>query len=219
MRVVLTRTREVSPRLAEALRAQGFQVDECPLIRIERIDGPAVRAEGYDWIVLTSRAAVEALFERLEGSLPAVAAVGPGTADALRAHGVEPALVARASTQEGLLAELPSPSGRVLFAGAEGARDVLVRSLEADAVALYRTIEERPEVFPDCDLVVLASASAARAFAALELDIPCVSIGPITSAEAGRHGVRIVAEAATHDLEGLVQAVKLVASSTGLSPS
>lgn len=219
MRVVLTQTREASPRLAESLRAEGFQVDECPLIRIERIDGPPVRAEGYDWVVLSSRAAVEALFERLEGSLPAVAAVGPGTADALRAHGVEPALVARESTQEGLLAELPSAPGRVLFAGAEGVRDVLVRALEADVVTLYRTVEERPEAFPDCDLVALASASAARAFAALGLDIPCVSIGPITSAEAHRHGVRIVAEATTHDLEGLAQAVKLVASSTGSLPS
>jgi uroporphyrinogen III methyltransferase / synthase len=219
VRVVLTRTREASTRLADALRAEGFQVDECPLIRIERLDGPAVRAEGYDWVVLTSRAAVEALFARLEGSLPAVAAVGPGTAAALRAHGVEPALVARVSTQEGLLEELPSPPGRVLFAGAEDARDVLVRSLEADALALYRTVEQRPEAFPDCDLVVLASASAARAFAALALDIPCVSIGPITSAAAHRHGVRIAAEAVTHDLDGLVQAVKLVASSTGSSPS
>jgi uroporphyrinogen-III synthase len=107
----------------------------------------------------------------------------------------------------------------VLFAGAEGARDVLVRALEADVVVLYRTIEERPEAFPACDLVVLASASAARAFAALGLDIACVSIGPSTTAEAHRRGLSIAAEAATHDLDGLLQAVKLVASSTGSSPS
>ena len=68
-----------------------------------------------------------------------------GTAEALREHGVEPDLVAAVSTQEGLAAELPRPAGRVLFAGAEDARDVLVRELGADFVALYRTVELRPE--------------------------------------------------------------------------
>ena len=40
------------------------------------------------------------------------------TAAALREQGVEPTVVARRSTQEGLVAELPRPPGRVLFAGA-----------------------------------------------------------------------------------------------------
>jgi uroporphyrinogen III methyltransferase/synthase len=210
MRVVLTGTRQGA--LAEALAAEGFDVERCPLVRVEPLDGPPVRAEGYDWLVLTSRNGVEALFRRLDGPLPRVAVVGPGTADALRAHGVEPALVARTSTQEGLAAELPRPAGRVLFAGAEGAREVLARELDADVVLLYRTVELRPEAFPDADLVVLASASAARSFAALGRDLACVSIGPVTSAEAGRHGVRVVAEAEAHDQDGLVRAVKLAAS-------
>jgi uroporphyrinogen III methyltransferase/synthase len=218
-RVVLTRAREGSERLAARLRTEGFEVVECPLIEIERIDGPPVRTEGYDWVVLTSRIAVEELFRRVEGPLPAVAAIGPGTAEALRAHGVEPALVARESTQEGLLEALPRPAGRVLFAGAEDAREVLARDLDADVAPLYRTVEKRPESFPEGDLIVLASASAARSFAALALDLPCVSIGPLTSEEARRHGVRVVAEAATHDLEGLVRAVKLAASSGGSLPS
>jgi uroporphyrinogen-III synthase len=65
---------------------------------------------------------------------------------------------------------------------------------------------------------VLASASAARSFAALGLDLPVVSIGPVTSAEAVARGLRVVGEAATHDREGLAAAVKLAASS-GSSPS
>jgi uroporphyrinogen-III synthase len=40
-----------------------------------------------------------------------------------------------------------------------------------------------------------------------------VSIGPVTSAEASARGLRVVAEAATSDLEGLVAAVKAAASS------
>lgn len=210
--VVVTRSREGSGRLASGLREAGFRVVECPLVRIEPVDGPPVRASGYDWLVLTSANAVEHLFRRLEGSLPKVAAVGPATAEALRARGVEPALVAARSSQEGLLEELPRPAGRVLFAGAEGARELLPRALEADVVHLYRTVEQRPPAFPDGDLVVLASASAARAFAALRLDRPCVSIGPATSAEARRQGLRVVAEARSHDASGLVAAVRLAAS-------
>lgn len=211
-RVVLTRAEETSAELAAALRGERLDVAECPLIRIEPIDGPPLDLAGYDWLVLTSRAGVERLFARLEGPLPPIAVVGPGTAAALREHGVEPAVVARRSTQEGLVAELPRPPGRVLFAGAEDAREVLVRELGADFVPLYRTVEIRPERFPDADLVVLASASAARALAALRTDLPCVSIGPVTSREARSAGLRVVAEAPTHDLDGLVVAVKLAAS-------
>ena len=219
VQVVVTRAAEGLGRLAGRLRAEGFEVEECPLVRIERIEGPPVRAEGYDWVVLTSRIAARELMRRLEGPLPRVAAIGPGTAEALRALGVEPTLVARRSTQEGLLEELPKPAGRVLFAGAEDARDLLARGLGADVLTLYRTVDVRPERFPDADLVVLASASAARSFAALGLDRPCVSMGPVTSEEARRHGLRIVAEARSSDLDGLVEAVKLAASSGASSPS
>jgi uroporphyrinogen-III synthase len=219
MRVVLTATEGLTGPLAAALEAEGFKVEACPLVAIEPLPGPPVRTDGYDWVVLTSRNAVDALFARLEGGLPKVAAVGRGTAEALRERGVEPDLVARVSTQEGLADELPRPAGRVLFPAAEGARGVLVQELGADFVPVYRTRELAAERFPEADLVVLASASAARAFAALGVDAPCVSIGPVTSAEARELGLRVVAEAAGHDREGLVAAVKLAASNAGSSPS
>ena len=219
MKVVLTATEGLSGPLAEALEAEDLEVELCPLVAIERLPGPPVRAEGYDWVLLTSSNAVDALFARLEGGLPKVAAVGRGTAEALRQRGVEPDLVARVSTQEGLAAELPRPSGRVLFPAAEGARSVLVERLGAEFVPVYRTVELTPELFPEADLVVLASASAARAFAALAVDAPCVSIGPVTSAEARSLGLRVVAEADSHDRDGLVAAVKLAASNAGSSPS
>jgi uroporphyrinogen-III synthase len=219
MKVVLTATEGLTRPLAAGLEAEGFEVEACPLVAIEPLPGPPLRADGYDWVLLTSRNAVDALLARLEGSLPRVAAVGQGTAEALRQHGVEPDLVARVSTQEGLAAELPRPTGRVLFPAAEGAREVLVRELGAELVPVYRTVELRPEAFPAADLVVLASGSAARAFAALGLSVPCVSIGPVTSAEARGLGLRVAAEAARHDREGLVAAVKLAASNAGSSPS
>ena len=97
---------------------------------------------------------------------------------------------------------------RVLFAGAEAARRLLVEELGADFVPLYRTRELRPERPVDADLVVLASPSAARAFAALGVPMPAVSIGPETTAGAQRLGISVVAEAVTPDLGGLLDAVQ-----------
>lgn len=219
MRIVLTGTEGSAGPLAAALAAEGFDVTSCPLVAVEPLPGPPLRAEDYDWLLLTSRNAVGPLLDRLEGPRPRLAVVGPGTAEALRARGIEPDLVAADSTQEGLGSELPRSAGRVLFAGAEGARDVLVRELGVDFVPLYRTVQVKPERFPDAELVVLASASAARSFASLALDLPCVSIGPLTSAAARGLGRRVVAEAESHDREGLVRAVKLAASTAGSSPS
>jgi uroporphyrinogen-III synthase len=219
MRVVLTRPEGRNVELERLLEEAGLDVVACPLVAVEPLPGPPVRTAGYDWLVLTSRTAVVHLFARLEGPLPPVAVIGAGTAAALRERGIEPALVARRSTQEGLLEELPRPAGRVLFAAAEGARDHLPTELAADVVPLYRTVELQPAEFPDGDLVVLASASAARALARIRTDLPCVSIGPVTSAEARRLGLSVVAEAKRHDRDGLVAAVKLAASLGRSSPS
>ena len=211
MRVVVTRAAEGLDRLTSRLRAAGLDVVECPLVRIEPLPVEHVSVEEYDWVVLTSARAAELLLRAAAGPLPPVAVIGPGTADALRAGGVEPALVAAESTQEGVVAALRprlERGSRVLFAGAEGARDVVERELGADVLPLYRTAEERPASFPDGDLVVLASPSAARAFASFGIDRPCVSIGPVTTAEARRVGLRIVAEASNNDLDGLVDAVQ-----------
>jgi uroporphyrinogen-III synthase len=211
MRVVVTRAAEGLDRLTSRLRDAGLDVVECPLVRIEPLPIERLSLDGYDWVVLTSARAVELLVRAVAGPLPRVAVIGPGTADALRAAGVEPALVAAESTQEGVVAALHprlEPGSRVLFAGAEGARDVVQRELGADVLPLYRTVAEHPVTFPDGELVVLASPSAARALASLGVDRPCVSIGPVTSAEARRVGLRLVAEASSHDLDGLVDAVQ-----------
>jgi uroporphyrinogen-III synthase len=111
------------------------------------------------------------------------------------------------STQEGLLAELPRPAGRVLFAGAEGARRLLVDELGADFVALYRTRPAQISEPPRGDLAVVASPSAARALAALDPALPVVSIGPETSAAARAAGLAVVAEAKEPGVDGLVCAV------------
>jgi uroporphyrinogen-III synthase len=132
-----------------------------------------------------------------------VAAIGRATAEAWG----DVDLVAEVSTQEGLLAELPRPAGRVLFAGAEGARRLLVEELGADFVALYRTHAAPLAEAPRGDLAVVASPSAARALAAVAPTMPVVSIGPQTSAAAQEAGLAVLAEAAAPSVEALVTAV------------
>jgi uroporphyrinogen-III synthase len=211
MKVIVTRPREQAGPLVERLEQEGLEVVACPLIEIEPFDD-AVEVDGYEWVVVTSPNGARELVRRARGLLPNVAAVGPGTAETLRGLGVEPAFVPSVSSQEGLLAEFPRPAGRVLFAAAEGARRGPIDELGADFLPLYRTRLVRPEHPPVGDLVVLASGSAARSFAALGVDVPAVSIGPQTTKAAEAVGLRVAAEAKTHDLDGLVEAVRLIAS-------
>ena len=186
MKVIVTRPRAQAEPLVAALERARAEVVECPLIEIERTSDEPIDGAGYDWLIVTSPNGADELARRGR-NLPRVAAVGPGTAEALRAHGIEPAFVPRESSQEGLLREFPRPAGRVLFAAAEGARRRPIDELGADFVPLYRTRLLQPEP-PDGDLVVLASGSAARAYAGIGGSAPAVTIGPETSrvARAGR---------------------------------
>jgi uroporphyrinogen-III synthase len=212
VRIVVTRPREQAGPLVSRLEALGHEVVECPLIEIEPLPGP-VEVEGYDWVIVTSPNGARELVSRASGGLPKVAAVGPGTAETLRELGIEPTFVPSVSSQDGLLAEFPRPAGRVLFAAAQGARRRPIEELGADFVALYTTRLVSPPEPPEGDLVVLASKSAARSFAELDVDIPAVTIGPQTTEAAREAGLRVVAEAETHDLDGLVGAVDRLASS------
>jgi len=212
VRIVVTRPEAEAGELTARLEALGHEVIVCPLIAIEPLDGAPIDVAAYDWVLVTSRNGAEQLLRRRRGTLPRVAAIGPGTAEALAAGGVRADLVPRVSTQEGLLAELPRRAGRVLFAGAEGARRLLVDRLGADFVALYRTVALDPDSPPRGDLAVLTSASAARSFASLDLDMPAVSIGPQTTKAAAAAGVKVVAEAETHDVCGLIAAIGQVTS-------
>jgi uroporphyrinogen III methyltransferase / synthase len=212
VKVIVTRPAAQAAPLAEALERLGHEAVLCPVLAVEPLGDGAIDTTGYDWVVITSVNGAAEFARRRSGPLPRVAAIGPGTAERLGAHGIGVDLVPSVSTQEGLVAELPRPPGKVLFAGAEGARTHLVEELEADFVSLYRTIPLRPAVPPEGDLVVLASASAATAFAELGTDVPAVSIGPQTTQAAVAAGLRVVGEARKHDLDGLVAAVAEVAA-------
>jgi uroporphyrinogen-III synthase len=207
LRVVVTRAASQAGPLVTRLEALGYDVVACPLIEVVPLAGAPVDPAPYDWVVVTSANGAAALAARLAAAPRRLAAIGPGTAAELRAHGLEPDLVPRESTQEGLLAELPRPPGRVLFAAAEGARRLIVDEVGADFLPLYRTVELAPAEPPAGDVVLLASPSAVRAFAATGARIPAVAIGPQTAAAVRDAGLELAAEAETHDEDGLVAAL------------
>jgi len=203
MRVIVTRPQAQAEPLLKALRAEGFEPIACPVIATEVIDDGPIETTGYDWVIVTSANGAAELAARHSGVLPRVAAVGELTAAALEARGIAVEFVPSVASQEGLLAELPRPVGRALFLGAEGARRLLVDELPADFRAVYRTVALAPTP-PDGDLVLLASPSAAVAWAKLGSTLPAITIGPQTTAAALGAGVAVVAEAETQNVAGLV---------------
>jgi uroporphyrinogen-III synthase len=198
MRVLVTRD-DLVPRV-EAL---GHEAVLCEPIRIEPLGDEPVDASGYDWLVVTSRNGAHELGRR-GVTANRIAAIGPATAAALREHGLRVDLVPETHTQEGLRDALPP--GRRMLAAAEGARRDVI---DADFVPLYRTVELAVEA-PDADVALLMSGSAARALSAGGARFPVVAIGPQTSAEARAAGLEVVAEAATHDVAGLLEALSSV---------
>ena len=203
MRVIVTRPQAQAEPLLNALRAEGFESIACPVIAIEVIDDGPIDTTGYDWVIVTSANGAAELAARYTGVLPRVAAVGELTAAALETRGIAVEFVPSVASQEGLLAELPRPVGRALFVGAERVRRLLVDELPADFRAVYRTVELAPTP-PDGDLVLLASPSAAAAWARLDSTLPAITMGPQTTAAALAAGVTVVAEADTQNVAGLV---------------
>jgi uroporphyrinogen-III synthase len=202
MRVLVSRE-----ELVARVEALGYDAVLCELIRVEPLGDEPVDASGYDWLVVTSRNGAHELARR-GVTARRIAAIGPATAEALRSHGLNVDLVAATHTQEGLREELPE--GRLLLAAAAGARrDVL----DGDFLPLYRTVELRPAA-PDADVALLMSGSAARALAATGARPRVVAIGPQTAAEARAAGLVVVAVARTHDLGGLVEALRSVSWSS-----
>ena len=172
---------------------------------------------------------VEAMAERgLDGRALAnatIAAIGPGTARALRRLGLIADIVPPRSIAESLvesLREVDVTDRPVLIARAAEARDVLPdalaeRDARVDVVALYETVREPAdealiEAVADADYVTFTSSSTVRYF----LDTvgerfppaaEVVSIGPVTSETARELGLTVAVEATQHDPDGLVEAL------------
>src|SRR5207244_12043828 len=138
--VVVTRARTQASDLARRLEALGARVVQAPAIRVVALPGPPLDPSGYDLVCVTSANGVAGLFERLAaGGRDAralagvrVAAIGPGTAGALAAHGIDADVVPERAVAEELVRALAhQPVRRALIARARSARDVLPDALRA----------------------------------------------------------------------------------------
>lgn len=235
--VLVTRAAGRAAELSALLRRHGATPIEAPAIRIEPappdsgLDAAVARAAGGQvaWVVFTSGAAVEAWFSRsraLSVGPPRarIAAVGTGTAEALRSEGAEPDLVPATYTTDALGAAFPEGSGHVLMpradiAPAELEETIRVKGWTPVRVDAYRT---RPAgSLPDAaraaiesggvDAVTFTSASTVDGFvraAGVVLGAAVVCIGPVTADAARRAGFAVDEVAEPHTIEGLVDALE-----------
>jgi uroporphyrinogen-III synthase len=238
LRVVVTRAESQSERLIDLFERTGAIVEPFPLLEIvppaDRV--PLERAAAglatFDWVVFTSVNAVEA-FLPLAGPMPAalrIAAVGPATAEALRARGIEPHRMPAKADAAGLVESLAPEIGgrRVLLPQAADARTVLLRGLaaagaEVTAVVAYDkrlpldVLDRAAELFclEPLGWVTFTSPRIVRHFVDLfgadwnrrRPELWAVSIGPVTSAELRRWKIEPAAEARRPEDEEMVAAV------------
>lgn len=223
--IAVTRARAQASALAARLSALGAEVVEAPAIKIEPLNPKLPDLAGYDLLCLTSPNGVEQLFAALADARDlagiTIAAIGPGTASALLAHGIKADVVPDRSVAEALVEALVDvPIERALIARAEAARDVLSdalaeRGAAVDVLALYRTVaepldDEARVAALGAHYATFTSASSARFFhqAAGTLDGPrLVSIGPVTSEQLRELGYEPAVEASEHTPDGLVAAL------------
>ena len=244
-RILVTRARHQAGALSQLLSERGAEPIELPAIGIEKIadsadlDAAIGNLSAYQWVIFTSSNGVEAFFERLEvlgldsralGQLK-VGAMGPVTAQALRARGIIPDYVPEVYSSEGLIAGLKSyPVGgkRFLLPRADIADEELTRGIrelgaEVHEIAAYRTVP-KPEALAqarrmllagDIDVTTFTSSSAVSNLVAVFQEDPVAinsskvaCIGPRTAETAAKAGLRVDIVAEEHTIPGLVDAIE-----------
>jgi uroporphyrinogen III methyltransferase/synthase len=219
--VAITRSRDQAAPLSDRLRSLGARVWECPTFRIEApeswepLDRELARIETFDWLVVTSSNGARALLERLPIvgrdaralHRVGIAAIGPATADALAAGGLEADLTADPHTTDGLLAAFhgrgDTRGSRFLLARADIAGRELPEGLEAmgaevvDVVA-YRTVPVRAE---DADPVLTAFLE--------ELDADRIDLVTFTSPSTARNFRDLVGADRFDALRGRLRAASI----------
>ncbi|HVC94961.1 MAG TPA: uroporphyrinogen-III synthase [Pirellulales bacterium] len=196
VRVMVTRPLAHADSLHERLCELGAEVLVQPAIEITAPDdwGPLDRALArfaeFDWLVFSSANGVDYLLERLcqrHGDLRPLgplklAAIGPGTAEALAGYKLRPDIVPDELRAEALAEALAGGAAgrRFLLARASRGREVLAEQLraaggEVEQVVVYRS---RDVVAPDPEI--------AAALAAGRIDWVTVTSSAIARSLAGR---------------------------------
>ncbi|MCF8061808.1 MAG: uroporphyrinogen-III C-methyltransferase [Deltaproteobacteria bacterium] len=247
-RIVVTRAREQASGFLARLTRLGADCIQFPTIRVvppeswEPLDRAIRDLEAYGWVLFTSVNGVRFFFERLEARGKdaralhgaRVGAIGPATAEALRARGILPDLVPdeyRAEAVVEVLGKEALEGVRVLLPRAEKARELLPMELEqrgarVDVITAYRTVKperdttrvrymlERGEI----DLITFTSSSTVSNFLEMfpggedalrdlmkRTAVAC--IGPITAKTAEKLGFSVDVVPPLYTIDALTEAV------------
>ena len=224
--VLVTRPAGETDPVVGALEAAGYRVHAVPTVATQPLEFDPPDLTQYDWVVVTSAAGVEALERspsRLQGR-GSWAAVGEATAKALRAAGVEPAVVPEVSNGLALANALPDVQHKkvLLVRASAASADLPERLRERGATVVelgaYLTVEGPPSAAvplkealadPELAAIVFASGSAVRGYVTLggANSVPAITIGPRTTKVARELGFKVIAEAQMQSAEALAAAV------------
>lgn len=240
-RILVTRPAAQAGRLAGFLEQRGLEAVLIPTVAVDagstaaELDAMLEELSGADWLIVTSANGAGALAARLAATgheLPArlrVAAVGPATARALQAAGIEVHQVPATYLTVAIAERLGDTRGRrIVLARADAAspelRDTLVAmGARVEEVVAYRTTEG-PAANRDLlhaalqqpiDGIAFTSGSGVRGLIRLASHVdrarakalPAFCIGPVTAAAARQAGFHVAAIAAEHTAIGLADAI------------
>jgi uroporphyrinogen-III synthase len=185
-RVVVTRAKEQSESLVQALQAKGAIPALLPMVAFGPPDDPVLVDEAirgiaqYDWLFLTSQNALRALQERSEllgmalaGALRQIhiAAVGPATAQAAEQAGLKVEYVAEKHQGTAMAEELAEKvkGKRVLLPRSDRANPELVHRLKvlgADVkeIVAYKTVRPDEQVLRRAEQIAREGAEAVLFF-------------------------------------------------------
>ena len=240
-RIVVTRSSEDFDIMAQLVRQAGAIPISFPTIKIlysapnEAIRKILNNLEKFDWLVLTSAKGVDGLTKYLDGqTLPQslkVAAVGPKTAEAIRAQGWRIDFVPKRYLSKAILPGLGKLKGkRVLIAQGQLAESDLTDAILASGAKVSNLLAYITEANSpgDKDLARLRDGVDAFTFTSASSVINFINIikqanidiyesgskavfaciGPVTAAAAEQHNLSIQVVADEHTLEGLISALE-----------
>lgn len=240
-RILVTRPSGQAEELGRLLLDRGITPLHVPTVAIDAdssaadLDAMLLGLDGADWLVLTSANGADALAARLGSNgtrLPEttrVAAVGPATAEVLRAANIRVDHVPDEYLTVAIADGLGDLEGRrVVLARADAAtadlhEALLARGALVEEVVAYRTVEGpgssrdplRAALQQDLDGIAFTSGSTVRGLTRLASPVdrgrartlPAFCIGPVTAAEARHSGFHIAAIAPEHTAIGLADAI------------